>query len=238
MHCPRRWQCPAGHSASAAGNSTAKHAPRVLLSARKRKIPSRHHIQLEVCSWTASEDVWLLTSVTLSPRRGWTTSLFQHWTSSLDCFPLSPRAAIRQTYTRVWNIFPCAFLLPSPQNSTPAWLRDHPEAASAEGRVRVHPEESQAGRHHGCTEPGHHLTSFCWRPQSFIKLIKVLLSLDAYRSCAFLEQATKCLLAFMLTIISSSLRFWAHQVNAPCSDLGSFPFCSSGINAGYSASFR
>lgn len=56
-----------------------------------------------------------------------------------------------------------------------------------------------------------------------MKLIKVLLSLDAYRSCVFLEQATKCLLAFMVTIISSSLEFWADQVNAPCYDLGFFP---------------
>lgn len=69
-----------------------------------------------------------------------------------------------------------------------------------------------------------------------IKVIKVFLSLEACRPSIFLEHVIKRLFAFMLPIISSSLRF-SDQVNTPCYDLDSLHFWSV-INAGYSAVLR
>lgn len=136
-------QRQAGSSDSAAGNSTAKPSPQCIAFTQEKKNLSRHQIQLKGCPWIASEEIWVLTSVTVTPRRGWTTGLFQYLTyitCSLSSLSHSSCQTDLHTCLKHPSLPLCLSSSPPLKNCTSARLRDHPEAAPAEQRPQQRAE--------------------------------------------------------------------------------------------------
>lgn len=169
---------------------------------QQKSVPELHH-RMSGCS-----HLWLYVQAEAGPQ-AYSSIPACSWPPSLACFPLSPRAAVRQTYTRLKHLPLCLSCSPPLQNRTSARLRDHTEAASAEGRVRAHSEESQAARHHVCTGPGHHLI-----PLKTSKWVSWSKFSYAYRYSVFLEQATKCL--FASYVINHFFQFWVLSRSREC----------------------
>lgn len=193
----------------------------VLLPSSKRKPP------LGAISWKADPEcirgslgahIWDKVQGKAGPQ-----AYSSMWLPSLACFPLCP-------YTFVWNIFSSPSLLPTPTKLSLCQTQRPSRGCFSRGQSEK-PLWGDPCLHRAGTSlhlmPLKTTKWVSWYKFSYLRWLQV-----------FLEQATKCLLAFMLSIISPSLGFWADQENTPCYDLGSFPFCWRGINAGCSASFR
>lgn len=74
LSCWSQWMA----GSSAAGNSVAEHASQCIASIQQKKISSRCH-QLKGWSWMHQRKSGC-SHLRQSPRKGWTTSLFQHVT--------------------------------------------------------------------------------------------------------------------------------------------------------------